>query len=162
MQKKFCHVKLVMINSHAEALFSSKVSLEIKETNHHIDELPFELHAKILSYLRLSDLSSVCSTDCRRNQIVTDSNLKWQFTYRDFAFNSRDWKRLCKTGVDTEGEKDSFPSNIYEELNKPCPVIPGKRIGQTHILTWIPKKVNGDYLTLNRFGIVLKEHFPIV
>src|SRR3990167_3001285 len=135
-------------------------SSKIDEKKAYINKLPTDLDRTIISYLKLSDLRAVCLSDKRRNKAVSDSGFKTACVYRDFAFNKEDWWKYCHKDVDTEGEKDSFPQNIWEELNKPCMVFPGKRIGQTHIITWIPKMIGNEPLTLNSMGRVLKEYFP--
>lgn len=141
-----------------------KIRMSRKESC--INSLSYDVERVVFSYLKLSDLRAVCLSDRRRNEVVStpfyqgDASLKDKIVYRDFAFSSIDWKRHYKKDVDTEGEDIFFSKNIYKELNKPCKVFLGKRIGQTHMLTWIPKNVDGEPLTLNSFGRVLKEHFP--
>lgn len=144
-----------------------------------IKTLPLELQVEVFSYLRPSELRAVCLTDKIRNQIINRSDLKKESIYRDFAFNSGDWKKFCKKDVDMEKERSSLPRDIWSKLNSPCPVFfepvstsiwggfsscrvasNQKRIGQTHMLVWIPKKVGGETLTLNSFGKVLREYFP--
>ena len=134
-----------------------------KET--YINKLPKELEAKIFSYLKPSDLGNISAVDKRRNEVVSTPgkktlSLKDRAVYRDFAFNSKDWNKYCNKDVDMEGERDFFPKNIWKELNKPCVAFPEKRIGQTHVITWMPKTIGEEPLTLNSFGRVLKEHFP--
>lgn len=121
-----------------------------------INKLDSNVQGKVFSYLRPSDLGAVCQSDKIRNEIVNSLDLK----IKSFAFTSKDWKRFCKKDVDTEGERSSLPVDIYAKLNSPCPVFPGKRIGQTHMLVWIPKKAGGEPLTLNSLGRILKEYFP--
>ncbi|MES2199470.1 MAG: hypothetical protein V4489_04825 [Chlamydiota bacterium] len=75
--------------------------------------LPTDLDRRIISYLKFPDLRAVCLQDKRRNQAVKDSSFKRDFVYRDFAFNSRDWKEYCNGDVNTEGEMISFPKNIW-------------------------------------------------
>ncbi len=141
-------------------------STQIDEKKSYINGLSYDVERLIFSYLKLPDLRNVCLVDERRNAVVStlpyerSPSLKDRVVYRDFAFNSKDWKTYCKKDVDTEGEDTFFSKNIYKELNKPCPAFPGKRIGQTHMVTWVPKTINGEPLTLNSFGGVLKEKFP--
>lgn len=120
-----------------------------------------ELETKIYSYLNLSDLVSVSLVDKKRNKIVNAHTLSTpSLKEKCVTFSSRDWKRYCKKDVDTEGEVSSFPRDFYDKFNEPCPVFPGKLLGQTHTITWIPKSIGSEPLTLNSFGKVLKEHFP--
>ncbi len=120
-----------------------------------------ELETKIYSYLNLSDLVSVSLVDKKRNEIVNAHTLSTpSLKEKCVTFSSRDWKRYCKKDVDTEGEISSFPREFYKKLNDPCPVFPGYKMGQTHIITWMPKRVEKEPLTINSFGRILKEHFP--
>jgi hypothetical protein len=45
-------------------------------------------------------------------------------------------------------EEPPLPSDIEKILKSPCPFFAGKRIEETHLLTLIPKTVNGKPLTL--------------
>lgn len=137
---------------------------EIDKKKDYINKLSDALEAKIFSYLEPSDLGNISVVDKRRNEVVSTPSektpsLKDRAVYRDFAFNSRDWKKYTNKDVDTEAEMSFFPKNIWKELNKPCPAFPGKRIGQTHMITWMPKTMNGETLTINSMGRVLKESF---
>lgn len=53
--------------------------------------------------------------------------------------------------------KISLPEGMLAILNQPCPITPGKKVGETHMLTLIPDSVNNKPLTLNSLGRLLKE-----
>jgi len=55
------------------------------------------------------------------------------------------------------GVEPPLPPNIHEILQSPCPFFPGKKVGETHLLTLIPKTVNGKSLTLNSLGELVKS-----
>ncbi len=61
-----------------------------------------------------------------------------------------------------EVENLPLPEGILETLSEPCPVTPGKKVGETHLLVLIPDKVGEDPLTLNSLGGLVKSkgHFP--
>jgi len=46
------------------------------------------------------------------------------------------------------GQEPPLPSDIHQILNSPCPFWQGKKVEETHLLVLIPKKVNGQLLTL--------------
>lgn len=58
------------------------------------------------------------------------------------AFGEEEWKMY----FGDVGEVDRLPRNIEEILNAPCPYWQG-RVRDTHLLTWIPRTVNGQVLT---------------
>ena len=59
-------------------------------------------------------------------------------------------------------EKIPLPTQMLSILSGPCPITPNKKVGETHILVLIPEKVNGQPLTLNSLGSLVKSkgHFP--
>jgi hypothetical protein len=59
-------------------------------------------------------------------------------------------------------EEVPLPAGMLDILNQPCPITPGKKVGETHTLVLIPSTVNGQPLTENRLGTLVKAkgHFP--
>ena len=59
-------------------------------------------------------------------------------------------------------EKIPLPEGMLAILSGPCPITPNKKVGETHILVLIPETVNGQPLTLNSLGSLVKSkgHFP--
>jgi hypothetical protein len=55
------------------------------------------------------------------------------------------------------GEEPPLPSDIEKILKSPCPFFVGKRVEETHLLTLIPKTVNGKPLTLNSLEKLVKN-----
>jgi hypothetical protein len=54
-------------------------------------------------------------------------------------------------------EKVPLPKGMLKILNQPCPVILGKKVGETHTLVLIPATVDGRPLTLNSLGALVKS-----
>lgn len=61
------------------------------------------------------------------------------------AFGKADWERF----FGEVGEEPPLPADIKKILQGSCPFWKGKRVQDTHMLTLIPKTVNGRPLTLN-------------
>ena len=56
-------------------------------------------------------------------------------------------------------EKLPLPEGMLEILSQPCPVLGGRKVGETHVLVLIPEKVNGQPLTLNSFEKLVSRYF---
>ena len=55
------------------------------------------------------------------------------------------------------GAEPPLPKNIVQILEGPCPIWPGKKVSDTHLLVLIPAKVNGRFLTLNSLEGLIKK-----
>jgi hypothetical protein len=66
-------------------------------------------------------------------------------------------KDLWEKHIGEVGVEPPLPSNIQEILQSPCPFWPVKRVIETHLLTLIPKTVNGKPLTLNYLQELVKQ-----
>ncbi len=71
----------------------------------------------------------------------------------EIAFGRAEW---LKYFGDVE-EEPPLPSCISDFLNCPCPLFPGKKIKETHILTLIPKTVNRRLLTFEVLEQLVKS-----
>jgi hypothetical protein len=71
----------------------------------------------------------------------------------DIAFGKTKWA----TYFGDIGEEPPLPDNINEILERPCPLSPGKKIKETHLLVLIPATVNGYPFTLNSLGALIQE-----
>lgn len=69
------------------------------------------------------------------------------------AFGKAEWEKY----VGDIGVEPPLPGNIYQILQSPCPFQPGKTIGETHLLTLIPRTVDRDPLTLNSLCELVKN-----
>jgi hypothetical protein len=65
-------------------------------------------------------------------------------TFPAIAFGKELWAKY----LGDVGEETPLPSGIHQILQSPCPFFPGKKVEETHLLTLIPKTVNGKPLTL--------------
>lgn len=54
----------------------------------------------------------------------------------------------------------SLPSGFSALWNGPCPIHSGKKVRDTHMLVYIPARVNDLPLTLNNLGAIAKPYFP--
>jgi len=70
-----------------------------------------------------------------------------------FVFNKAQWEYY----IGAVGKEPPLPGNIHEILQSQCPIWPGKTIAQTHILTLIPKTVNGEPVTLKTLGELVQK-----
>lgn len=78
------------------------------------------------------------------------------FSGRASIFGKNEWDTLCGRVA----LAPSLPSDIEQIWQSPCPVFPGKRICETHVLVYLPLLVDKKPLTLNSFGEIAKRYFP--
>jgi len=69
------------------------------------------------------------------------------------AFNKLKWEEY----IGDVGKEPSLPANMYQILQSQCPIWPGKKVEQTHLLTLIPKTVNGKPLTLKLMDSLVQK-----
>lgn len=112
---------------------------------------------KVFSILKLADLSSCCLVNHRWRQVANDPFLLKTAIYTEIAFNSSKWERWFNsrfvTGDEKELEFSSLPLNIAEILQSPCPIFPGKRVGETHILVRVSETVTEHFVILLKKAI---------
>ena len=70
----------------------------------------------------------------------------------DYAFGKAKWGKY----IGDVGVEPPLPENIREVLESSCPYWRGKKIKETHMLTLIPATVDGEVLTLERLGELVK------
>lgn len=117
------------------------------------DPIPDEIGSKILSYLNLKELSNCRLVNREWKRLASDGVLQKDAILREIAFGKEQWERY----FGDIGEEPALPANIYEILKSPCPIIDGKKVGETHMLVLIPETVNGKPLTLNYLGELVKS-----
>ncbi|MBS0649281.1 MAG: hypothetical protein JSS10_08680 [Verrucomicrobia bacterium] len=66
-------------------------------------------------------------------------------------------KELWAQYLGDVGDEPLLPPDIHQILQSPCPFFPGKKVEETHLLTLIPKTVNGKPLTLNSLEEFVKH-----
>lgn len=102
----------------------------------------------IFSFLNIEDLG--------RSQIVSRQ-------WRTLASHKSLWDPTIYFGPEKwiqyfrEIEILQRPKNIIKALNSPCPIWPGKKIKDTHILMLIPKSINGEEEILAGFSRLIKR-----
>ena len=124
--------------------------------------LPDELVLKIFSYFDLTTLGRICLVSKKWKQIACDETLWKKANVYDKAISNRKWAQWFGEEVvkdeDLEEEWKSLPWNIAGILESCCPIFPGKRVIDTHMLVRIPKTLNGG-LTLKSLGELAKKYF---
>ncbi len=117
-------------------------------------KIPKELILEIFSFLNFEDLLSCSQVEKKDWIILTNKNfLLKKIIYREKTFNPEDWQRHLGVSFEhSEGIKayEMLPKNIGELLKGPCPIFAGKKFGETHVITWLPKD-----LTINSFAEML-------
>ena len=69
---------------------------------------------------------------------------------REHGFGAQAWNRYFnKPDSPPAVASAPLPLAVLDELKNPCPFNPGKSVEETHILVYIPTKVNGVPLTFN-------------
>jgi hypothetical protein len=86
-------------------------------------------------------------------KVATIAKIISQIKHPSIAFGKKDWS----FHFGDIGEEPPLPFNIHEILKAKCPIWPGKRVSETHLLTLIPKTVNGQPLTLGALGELVKN-----
>jgi hypothetical protein len=76
-----------------------------------------------------------------------------KLTLPAIAFGKEMWAKYLGD-VD---EEPPLPPDIDKILQSPCPFFPGKKVEETHLLTLIPKTVNGKPLSLNSLEELVKH-----
>jgi len=69
------------------------------------------------------------------------------------AFNKLKWEEY----IGDVGEEPSLPADMHQILQSQCPIWPGKKVEQTHMLTLVPKTVNGEPLTLKLMDLLIQK-----
>lgn len=126
--------------------------------------LPYhnDIWKKIFSNLNFRELKNLASVSIECCRLVNEPSFSKDAIYCDFSFNPSHWNQFfgLESVSNDENKKaiDSLPKNINEILMSPCPAFAGKRVMDTHMLVWIPESVRGKPLTINSFGLLLKQY----
>ena len=75
-----------------------------------------------------------------------------KITEIEWKFGAKKWAKY----IGEVGEEPPLPEKLEKLLKSPCPYWDGKQIKDTHMLTLIPATVNGEELTLERLGELVK------
>ncbi|MBF5058757.1 putative nucleotidyltransferase substrate binding domain-containing protein [Candidatus Neptunochlamydia vexilliferae] len=101
----------------------------------------------------LQSSSSSSSSASSSSSISTLRSSSLSFPIPPMAFGPKEWERY----FGPVGEVPPLPLNIEEILNSPCSIWSGKKVKETHLLTLIPKTVNGKSLTLNALQALIEK-----
>ncbi len=126
-----------------------------------VNILPVELILYIFSYLTGMDLGRCELVTKNWNRLTKDEYLKAkvlrlelkELEAKGFRFIGEEIWNQCLGDV---GEVPPLPEDIIQILNSPCPWLEGKKMFETHMLVLIPATVNGNPLTLNTIGVLVK------
>ena len=75
-----------------------------------------------------------------------------KITEIEWKFGAKKWAKY----IGDVGEEPPLPEKLDELLKSPCRYWKGKQVKDTHMLTLIPATVNGEKLTLERLGELVK------
>ncbi|MBF5059599.1 hypothetical protein NEPTK9_001115, partial [Candidatus Neptunochlamydia vexilliferae] len=118
-----------------------------KEKVHTENQKLLEAQQKAHQIQQQKLLDRIKELEAQKNQ---NQNLRQQ-TLPSIAYGKAIWEKHFGPGSIKEKEP-RLPRNIEEILNEPTPFkVEGYegKVRDTHLLVWIPKKVNGTKLTLN-------------
>lgn len=118
-------------------------------------EIPLELCEEIFMYLTGHDLTNCALVNKKWYKLASQEK---DNIFEQYIIGPRMWRQ--KVNVDI-GKADPIPKDILKILGQPCPFFEGKNVRQTHMLVWIPSKINGEPLSLNSLGQCVKvKSFP--
>jgi|GEM_PF-6501979 len=148
------------------------VIIEQKDQHENSNILSSEIISYIFSWLNLNDsiTVSLVNKKWRKSAISPQKLAAIKKVYLEQAFGSDKWMSYFNFNVqgqeeqiiknlDTKGEFSSFPLNVIEMLQSPCPAYPGMEVGKTHLLVWIPKTINNEPLTVTSFGKLVNKFY---
>lgn len=73
--------------------------------------------------------------------------------YPEGCFGPKEWELF----YGEVGEVCPLPDDIDKILNEACPYWPGKKVSETHMLTFIPSSVNGEVFNIKKLGELVKN-----
>lgn len=130
--------------------------------NHETTCLTFDLFPQdilihhIFFRLNFREFQALAQVNHGLNAITNDSKVLKQVIYKIATFNPEDW--AAHFGADCLGANDgplawkSLPDNIGEIFKRSSSMYPLEKIGENHVLIWMPKD-----LSLNSYGKLLAE-----
>ncbi|MBS0616345.1 MAG: hypothetical protein JSR58_07340 [Verrucomicrobia bacterium] len=96
------------------------------------------------SILNLSQTCRALANYRTDNQVLQIILNNRRAELEDVVFGKKAWN----TYFGDVGEVDSIPEELVRALEEPCPFTQGKRVKETHIVCWIPEKINGTCLSI--------------
>ena len=150
--KQFVSSKLKKLTKEEAKLVTADLSkIETYKTKFTLgtDELK-----EVMKFLSLREIaSSSCVSRNWKKDINFEDPRMWKSQLEQMTFGPEKWK----THFGDVGEVSQLPKDILEEIKRPCPFWPAKKVGQTHMLVLIPATVNGKPLSIRSFRQLVKE-----
>lgn len=112
----------------------------------------------IFSYLHPDQLEQSCLVSKEWNQVAGDPHFVKMAFYQHKAFGPEKWApHIYVPNLNEECRKafKSLPDNISTRRKQPSLAFPGKSLGESEILTWIPGSLTNKALVA-----LLKSYFP--
>lgn len=128
----------------------------IQKTDPEMKYLKLSQKMHLLTQSRIVELSNevkLLKEQINPPQKIVVQEVKKETALPTIAFGAAKWA----TYFGDVGIEPPLPSNINQILKSPCPFFPGKTVGETHLLTLIPKTVNGKPLTLNSLNELVQK-----
>lgn len=121
-----------------------------------------------LTEMNFKNLWKCSQVDRKWKDLTNDPMLTKKMIYEGFCFNPSSWNNYCSLWAKIRGKEtvsrdeiekayELLPNNIDKILKSNCPAFEDKRIIDTHMLVWIPKKIKGQPVTINNFEKLLEE-----
>lgn len=118
--------------------------------------LPEDIYGNVFSYLTGPEIKNCSLVNKKWHHMANHESFRNVWVNK-YAFGAKEWKQY----LGDTGDNSPLPKDILSILRKPCPFFEGKRIGETHVLVWIPKTVNNNPCNLINFGQLIKaKYFP--
>lgn len=112
-------------------------------------EIPTDICEEVFSFLTGPELIK-CAKVNRDWYKVASRDRLWNVIVDRYSIGPKQWKNI------DIGKADPLPKDILDILRSPCPFFEGKRVGETHMLVWIPKMLSGSPLTLDSLHKIVK------
>ncbi len=155
------------LNGHNEQLLQEKLSQEKAKLAAEYIEKQKKLLAEKEAYLaeqeaqrkeketRLAEQKEKLTTQIQAIETEKAQKVSQQkeLEVPSMAFGPADWEKYF-------GEVDPappLPANIEEILNSPCHYWPDKKVRETHLLFYVPSRVNGQPLTLGTLSELIQK-----
>lgn len=130
----------------------------------HFKAVSDEIILNIFSYLSFTDLEKCSAVSRQWRRLSCDLLLLKRAVLHEYAFGYEQWVKQFGEGVLAVEEREkawkALPKDIYKILMRRCPVFPGKRVKNSHMLFWVPEKIRGLPVTKDLIEDLFKGYFP--
>lgn len=115
-------------------------------------DLPKEILNIVFSYLDDPiDLGRCLRVNKLWNEAAMNEKL-WEALYPKEAFGKKKWAYFGDIG-----KEPPLSRKFYSIYYGPCPIHPKKKVKDTHFFGIVPKTVDGEELTLNKWKVLIKS-----